>query len=308
MYALYDAHCIAHFADVHTFTSNSLNPAQMTNNLSEQVNGHPTVVRPMYYHLCSIVTPCVCCHQMAARADAPFDALVRLCMFIMELLAERKRDAEKMVKDAKGKELALTPFAQKLYEEEDQRAARVVTTIEGGSDTLVAYARTAAAGTSWFQVDIGNHTCECTFPVQHRLPCRHQIAVYKQCLAKRTGNQHWSPAQWITRMVDPRYLVSEYTAGVAGPLLRLPNPHNLPRYFAKAPAHKKRKRGRAQRKRFASRGSTTAEGGVAPPSHHGKRDRDEYATPSPETKKQRLCSRCKLPGHNIRTCPKPPSQ
>ena len=53
------------------------------------------------------------------------------------------------------------------------------TPIVGGQTALVAYAQSARS-TRRYRVNIEQRTCECTFPTQHRLPCRHMIAFYKQ--------------------------------------------------------------------------------------------------------------------------------
>jgi len=129
-----------------------------------------------------------------------------------------------------------------------------------------------------YRISLSTPECQCHWPFQFKLPCRHLIAAAKQQgLYLNNGAE-----AWYRRSVHAGYFLDTYIDLLQQARVALVNTSELSSKDPVMPDQPVLKRGRNTTKRIPSRG----EGGGAG-----------------HTKKKTRCSVCEKVGHNKATCP-----
>ena len=169
----------------------------------------------------------------------------------------------------------LTKFAQNKYDVEKLKSQYY--DVELSSDTLGYALGTRGPNAKRRTVDLKAKTCSCTFWFQHKIPCRHAIAV--AAAVGLTGSAA-DYEQWIPTSVATGYHMEHYLAALEQATVELVDVDALEADGETLPSVAKRQPGRPKKKRIRSKG----EAGFGPATKVYK------------------CSKCGEAGHTKRSC------
>jgi hypothetical protein len=234
------------------------------------------------------------------RSLMPFAFLESVMLLFMESAFERNALASKWKQQGRR----VTARAQELYESQFRRIGEYK--VSRASEMVAFVSALNKSPSLRRRVDLSTSSCTCSFIDQHAIPCRHLIAVLLFCNQMDSVYERFAPC----------YLVDNFATAFRGKSVELPLESSLsddpacdcplgssgPRRPRRSP-DTSGPSGDPPRKKARQQQDPTAKNAINSQANNTSSSKvgNDASQPSVAVR-VRLCKKCRLAGHNARSC------